>query len=256
MKYNMSDYKPTSEYRDMKRLEKTIAEKIMTLLNKNKYDNLEAFISKNRNFQDFCKNNNLSNVMKHFRHFKEKDYIKILENLRDITKRKQEYEDKNIKTTTIDNNEYNVFEGKDKTYIIDNSNTNKTIKEQMDNLKTKGQSFQTTDTKQNTENMFNILEQKKETVNPRYLHELNYESLSENEKELVQIAQNFDNADNQVRIDLKRGLIVNKNNEIFKIQKTNGEFYVIGQNNNQQLEKEEKPKQKTLTPSKDTLYSN
>ena len=60
-----------------------------------------------------------------------------------------------------------------------------------------------------------------------------------------------------IRVDLKKGIIVDENNEIMKIEKNNGEISIIKEENG--VEKEEvtqKTFQKTLTPSPNTIYSN
>ena len=56
-------------------------------------------------------------VIKHFGNtLKEEDYIKILENLRILAKTKQDFEKDNIKTTNIEDKQYNSFKGEEKTY--------------------------------------------------------------------------------------------------------------------------------------------
>ena len=96
MVYNFKEYKPTFDTPMKRQQELAISRKIMDLLNKNKYDNLEEFIAKNGNYQDFLKKNNMGTVIKHFGNtLKEEDYTKILENLRTLTKTKKDFEHKN-----------------------------------------------------------------------------------------------------------------------------------------------------------------
>ena len=66
MIYNFKEYKPIFDTPMKRQQELAISRKIMDLLNKNKYDNLEEFITKNNNYQDFLKKNNMSTVIKHF----------------------------------------------------------------------------------------------------------------------------------------------------------------------------------------------
>ena len=259
MLYNFKEYKTTFDTPMKKQQELAISRKIMDLLNKNKYDDLEEFITKNRNYQDFLKKNNMSTVIKHFGNtLKEDDYIKILERLRTLTKSKKEFEQENIKTTNLDDNQFNSFKGEDKTYFIDNSDDKKTIEEQMKDLQPTQQQFQTSDQKQNTENMFKELETKKDSLNLHFLNDINYESLNNEEKIMFQIAKNQQqNIQKIIRIDLKKGIIVDDENNIMKIEKVNGEFTITKNENG--VEKEESVKktfQNTLTPSKNTSYSN
>lgn len=53
MVYNCEEYKPLFDTPMKKIQEIAIATAIMKILNKNKYDNLEEFIAKNPNYQDF-----------------------------------------------------------------------------------------------------------------------------------------------------------------------------------------------------------
>lgn len=267
MKYNFKeDYHNSSKYiyenKDTKRgQEMVIVETIMHLLNNNKYDNLEEFIAKNSNYQDFLKKNNLQTAMKHFGNtLKEEDYIKILENLRKLTKEKLTNNKEDVKTTNIDDKQFNTYEGQDKTYFIDNSNSDKPIEKQMDDIQLENSHMQTPDAEKNTESIFKELEKKKETLSLEYLHSINFDSLSNEEKELYMIAEDYDkNVDGPTRVDLKRGLIVNEMNEILKIRKENGEFSIIKENSEEEVidsPTQQKSFQKTLTPPRNTIYSN
>lgn len=260
MVYNFKEYTAIFDTPMKRQQEIAISRKIMDLLNKNKYDDLEEFIVKNGNYQDFLNKNNMTTVIKHFGNtLKEEDYIKILENLRQLTKSKKEFEQETIKTTNLDNKQFNTFEGEDKTYFIDNKEGKKTIEEQMKELKPTQEDFQTADQRKNTENMFKELETKKEGLNLYTLNDINYNSLSDEEKLLFQAAQNYQhNIDGTIRIDLKKGVIVDELNNISKIEKINGELVIMTNENG--IEKEEKTSsnsfQKTLTPSRNTIYSN
>ena len=260
MIYNFKEYKPTFDTPMKREQELAISRKIMDLLNKNKYDNLEEFITKNNNYQDFLKKNDMENVVKHFGNtLKEEDYVKILENLRTLAKTKQDFEKDNIKTTNIDDKQFNSFKGEDKTYFIDNSRTNKSIEKQLKDLQETQQQFQTTDIKKNTENMFKELDTKKDGLNLHYLHEINYESLTDEEKVLFQSANEYQQSiEDIVRIDLEKGIIVDKQDNIMKIEKNNGQYYITKEENGIEEQEviQEKTYQKTLTHSSNTIYSN
>ncbi|MBE6139192.1 MAG: hypothetical protein E7174_01620 [Firmicutes bacterium] len=259
MIYNFKEYKTSFDTPMRRQQELAISRKIMDLLNKNKYDDLEEFITKNSNYQDFLRNNNMETVVKHFGNtLKENDYAKILENLRVLTKTKKDFEKDNIKTTNINDKQYTTFKGEDKTYFIDNSRSEKSIEEQMKDLQTTQQDFQTSNQNKNTENMFKELETRKEILNLNYLNQINYELLNDEEKVLFQIANDYQqNIDGTIRVDLKKGVIVDELNEIMKIEKNNGEFTIIKDENGVEKEEvKEKTFQKTLTPNRNTIYSN
>ncbi len=261
MVYNFKEYKAIFDTPMKRSQELAASRKVMDLLNKNKYDSLEEFISKNTNYQNFLKNNRMENVVKHFGNtLTEEDYTRILENMRVLTKTKQDFEKENIKTTKIDNKEYNSFKGDDKSYFIDNSDKNKSIEEQMKDLQSERESFQTSNIRENTENMFKELESRDDGFNLNYLSEINYDMLNNEEKELYGIALMYqqDKSD-PIRVDLNKGIIVDKDNNIAKIQKENGEFIIKGDENtkeNENVQEKTYQKQMVLKPSNDTLYSN
>ena len=183
MIYNFKEYNTCFDTPMKKQQELAVSRKIMDLLNKNKYDNLEEFIIKNGNYQDFLKKNDMQTVIKHFGNtLKEEDYIKILENLRELTNKKQNFEQENIKTTNLDKKQFVSYQGEEKTHFIDNSKEDKSIEEQMKDLQPTQQSFQTSDMKKNTENMFKQLERKKEEIKLNYINEINYDMLNKEEK--------------------------------------------------------------------------
>ena len=259
MIYNFKEYVTTFDTPMKRQQELAVARKIMDLLNKNKYDNLEEFIAKNSNYQEFLKKNNMQTVVKHFGNtLKEDDYIKILENLKTLTKKKQDFDQENIKTTNIDDKQFNSYKVKDKTYFIDNSGSDKAIEKQMKDLQPTEQNFQTSDVTKNTENMFKELERKKEGLKLSYLNEINYDMLNNEEKLLFQIANNYQqNIQGIIRIDLQKGIIVDENDNIMKIEKNNGEISITKDDNVVEREEvKQKTFQKTLTPNPNTIYSN
>ena len=245
--------------------ESVVASKIMDLLNKNKYDNIYDFINKNQTYQDFLKRNDLTNVVKHFGNtLTEDDFKRIQSELVKLYEKKKSFEKDNIKTTNIDDKQYTSYEGEQKTYFFDNSNTNMSLERQMEELQKTEQKFQTSDPTKNTENMMTELENnKKENLNFIKLNELDITKLNDVQKEFVKIAANYQLSTPQpIRIDIERGIIVDEFNNIMKIEKNGNEFSIIGDNNSQKenLNTEdlakEKTFQKTLTPSLNTIYSN
>ena len=259
MIYNFKEYKPIFDTPMKKQQELAVARKIIDLLNKNKYDNLEKFIEKNNNYQDFLKKNNMTIVVKHFGNsLKEDDYIKILENLRVLTKTKLDFDKENIQTVNIDDKQFNSFVGKDKSYFIDNSRTDIPIEVQMKNLQNTNPDFQTTNRLQNTENMFKELETKKEGLNLHYLYEINFDSLSSEEKIFYQLANEYQqNTNGIVQIDLTKGIIIDEENKISKIEKNSETYYINnGENDNSKDNSTEKSHQKTLTPKNNSIHSN
>ncbi len=259
MVYNFKEYNPVFDTPSKRQQERMVANKIMDLLNKNKYDNLEEFIKRNNSYQDFLKNNSVNIVAMHFgTSLTESDYTNILENLRVLTKQKNSFETKNIKTTNFGNEQYNVFEGDNRTYYIDNSLGDKSIEEQMKELQPTSNFYQTSNKRENTENMFKELANKKETLNLPYLSEINYDLLTEKEKELYKLCRMYQyNKNEQIRVDFQRAIIVNQDNTISKIENKDGRYTIVDEtlSKDGNAVSKEKQFQKTLVPKTDTIYS-
>lgn len=265
MKYYYKEYKHIFDTPAKMEQETVVVNKIMELLNKNKYDNIYEFANKNLTYQDFLKKNELENVVKHFGNtLNENDFKRILEEMIKLTETKKSFDKDDIKTTNIDDKEYNSFKGSDKTYFFDNSHSDKTLEKQMEDLQGKEENFQTSDTKENTENMMKELEkEKKESLNLHYLKDINVNSLNDFERTTFNIASNYQlDIPNPIRVDLERRIIVDEFDNILKIEINNGEITIIGDENREKEVEEIKEKemsksyQKTLTPSTNTIYSN
>ena len=263
MKYNYKEYRAMTVFDTPMKFQQEIAitSRIFELLNKNNYDDLEKFINDNQTLQDFIKKQNMNIVLRHFGNtLKEEDYVKILNNLRELTKKKQEFEAENIKTADIDDKQYNSFKGEDKTYYLDNStNSDKKIEDEMKDLQSKDENFQTIDSKKNTENMFKELETKKESLNLRSLEEINYDNLNEDQKAIIDVVKDYQDAlGYPLRVDIERGLIVDKDDNIRKINYNTGNVTITSDENNYQQETviETKVPQKSLVMSPNTIYSN
>ena len=268
MKYDYrKDYKHIFDTPAKKEQESAIVNEIMKSLNNNKYDNMYEFITKNPTYQDFLKNHNFGNVVKHFGNtLNEQDYINIQNQMLKIEEKKKSFEKDNIKTTNIGEEQFVTYEGKDKANFLDNTHTkdNMSIERQLEELQPPQRDFQTTDEKVNTDRMMQELQDsKKETLNFRAIKEIDSASLNEKQRDILRVAANYQlNSESELRVDLERNLIVDENNNIMKIEEHDGQYIVIGDNNVQkdsmekEAEKEPKTFQKTLVASPNTIYSN
>lgn len=239
-----------------------VAKKIIEFLNNNKYDNIYDFITRNQTYQDFLKNNEMENVIKHFgNNLSEADFRLIQDKMIKITQEKMTSDKKSIKTTHIDGQEFVSVEGKEEPNFFDNSHSNMSFEREMDEVQKTQRDFQTTDAKENTENIVKDMKKdKKENLNLSYIHEIDISKLNEKQKEIFDIVVNYQ-LDNPkpIRVDLDRGIIVNSENIISKVEKNNGEFSITSENEEKthlEEKKEEKTFQKSLTPSSNTIYSN
>ena len=134
--------------------ENAVASKIMCLLNNNKYDNIYDFAAKNPTYQDFLKNNNFENAIKHFGNtLNEADYHKIVDEIVKITEKKKSFEKESIKTINIAEEQFVTHTGADKTTFLDNTHTknNLSIERQLEELQPTQRDFQTINEKTNTD---------------------------------------------------------------------------------------------------------
>lgn len=266
MKYIYKEYKHIFDTPAKMEQETVIVNKIMDLLNKKKYDSIEEFINRNQTYQDFLKKNQLENVVKHFGNtLTELDFKTILNELVKLTEKKRQFDRENIETTRFgDSAEYNTYEGKDKTFFLDNSHSGMSIERQMEELQPTEEKFQTSDIKQNTENMMKELEQnKKESLELYYLKDFIIEDLNPIQKRFFDIAANYQlDIQSPVRVDLNRGIIVDKDNNILRMEIHGDEYTIVDSNQQEKANsikepiKEPKTLQKSLIPSPNTIYSN
>ena len=264
MKYNYrEDYTHIFDTPAKMEQESAIVNEIMNSLNNNKYDNIYEFITKNKTYQDFLKNHNFENVVKHFGNtLNEQDYINIQNQMVKIEEKKKSFDKDNIKTTNIGEEQFVTYEGTNKTTFLDNTHTkdNMSIERQLEELQPTQREFQTTDKKVNTDRMMQELEDsKKETLNFRSIKEIDPASLNEKQRDILRVAANYQvNYESELRIDLERNLIVDENNNIMKIEEYNGEYIVLGDNSEQkdsmEKESEMKPRTLQLKPSPNTIY--
>lgn len=261
MVYIYKEYKHIFDTPAKKEQESVIVNKIMDLLNKNKYDSIHDFFKKNETYQDFLKKNELENVVKHFGNtLNESDYIKIVHEVINLTSKKASFEKENIKTTHIDNKEFNSYKGEDKTFFFDNSNSSMSIERQMEELQKTQSNFQTDNEKKNTENIMKELEkEKKESLNLKHLNDIDTNNLNSEQIEIFSTALNYQfNNQTPIMVDLDRGIIADELNNISKIEKTPNGFMILNDENQQKehIEQKQIVKTKTLAINPNTIYSN
>ena len=263
MIYNYKkDYKHIFDTPAKMEQESVIVNKIIDLLNKKKYDNIYDFISKNHTYQNFLKNNNLVTVVKHFGNtLSEEDFIKIQNELVKITELKKSTDKKEIKTTNIDDKEFVTYNGIDKNFYLDNSYSSLSIEREMEEMQKTQNEFQTIDTKKNTQNIMEELKnEKKQSLNFKYIHEFNIDNLSKEEKELFYTISNYQlNNPTPIRVDLERGLLIDSQDNIMYITNNDGIYSISNgdkKEQNNEINTHVKSFQKTLTPNSSTIYSS
>lgn len=265
MIYNYKEYKHVFDTPAKRIQEKVIVEKIMKLLNEKKHDSIDEFIDKNKTYQDFLKNNKYEIVVKHFGNtLNEEDFLKIVDSIKNMTKDMQSSDKTNIETTNIGDNQYNHFNDGEKEYFFDNSHSEMSIERQMEILQPTQRDFQTADRKQNTKNMMKELDKnKKDSFNLHYLKDFNIDLLNDRQKDFLRVATDFQlDIINPIRIDIDKGIIVDENNNIFKIEEVDGQLRILGDNDKIKNEEEKQnvnqstTLQKTISLRPSTIYSS
>lgn len=264
MKYNINEYSFVFDTPAKKQQERAIVVQIMKLLNDGKYDNLDEFVSKNPNYQEFLKKNGMENVVKHFGNtLGEMDFKAILESLKSLSKDKKSFDEENVKTTSIDGKEYVSFNNGQTSINLDNSESGKSIEAQMEELQPTQQKFQTSDTQKNTKNLFEELrDSKKEGINLYPLNQIDKSKLNEEESLNYNAAVNYQfDTGKPVKVDVQKGIISDDSNNLFRIINENGQITIKGENseekgNEKNEEMQKGGRQLVLKASPNTLYSN
>ena len=226
MIYDIKEYKFSFDTPIKREQERAIVEKIMNLLNNNKYDDLERLIEANESYDTFLRKQHMDTVVKHFGNtLREADFKEILENMRQLTKDKQSFNTDDIKTTTIDNKDYSTYKNEElnKTnYVVNDSS--KTLEEQLKDKQQTSSEFQTADQDVNTGRMLEDMEKnEKESLNLHYINDINKDILNNEELEIYNAAVNYQISNNTViRVDIEKGIIVDPDDNIIKIENKNG----------------------------------
>lgn len=237
MLYVFKEYESTFDTPLKRQQEQAIARKIMTLLNNKKYSTLDSFVASNQDYHTFLKNNNFENVVKHFGNsLNQEDYNVIIQNLKTLTSKKESFEKESIKETKIDNKEYVALNASDKTYYVDNTGQ-KPIEEQMKDLQTSQEIFQTSDPRKNADNMFKELHDNvKTSIEPVLLHQIDETKLNEDEKKTLDTAVNYQMQNGvEVKLDVNKGVMIDENENIKKINVEGEETQVQEEEKSQDL---------------------
>ena len=230
MVYKFNEYTRVMDTPNKMLEERAIVEKIMSILNMGKeYSSLESFYEQNKTFDEFKKKNNMDIVLKHFGNkLNQEDYEKIIDSLKKLTEQKISFDDENIKTTSIGENEYVSYTGEDENVYLNNSYSNKSIESQMSDIQKEMENLQTSDIKENTKRIINEMKKdKKIELILRYLNEINYEILNQEQQQLFKFAFDYQKNNNGlIRVDLDEKIMVDNDENMMKIEKIDGEYQI------------------------------
>ena len=231
MKYKFNEYEYAMDTPNKRLEEKAIVERIMLILNENKsFNSLDDFLNRNKTIDEFKSNNNMDVVLKHFgNNITQEDYEKIINSFKKLTEQKLSFDKEEIKTSTTEDKEYVTYKGKDENIYLNNSYSNTSIEDQMKDLQKENSDLQTSDIKENTEIIMQEMKKdKKIELTLRYLNEINYEVLNEEQQQLFKFVFDYQKKLNElIRVDLDEKVMVDNDDNIIKIEKIDGEFKII-----------------------------
>lgn len=231
MKYKFNEYEYAMDTPNKRLEEKAIVERIMLILNENKsFNSLDDFLNKNKTIDEFKSNNSMDVVLNHFgNNITQEDYEKIINSFKKLTEQKLSFDKDEIKTSTIEDKEYVAYKGKDENIYLNNSYSNTSIEDQMKDLQKENSDLQTSDIKENTKRIMQEMKKdKKIELTLRYLNEINYEVLNEEQQQLFKFVFDYQKKLNElIRVDLDEKVMVDNSDNIIKIEKIDGEFKII-----------------------------
>ena len=239
--------------------ELAVANKIIQLLNSNTYVSIDDFYNNNNNLQAFLKNHfetPLSHFSQNEPNIDENDYNNMIENFRIIAEKKRSI-DANANTTKIDDKVYASMDIDSKTEIIDNTNYNATIEERMKNAQEGNSSLQTVNPKENAQNAFKEIQNGQESINPIPLSQVNYNSLTDEEKKMFEIAVEFQAKNNlTLRADFHNKIMVDENGKVYKLRMDENGLKIVSNENNGQEEEMKKEEVKENQYQKTLVMTN
>ena len=205
--------------------ERAIAARFMKLLNDNKFDNVDDIVKYNPNLKTFLANNKCDVLPVHFGgHIKDEDYQTIVENIKDIVKKKMVFENEKIHEVNFDNKNYVEYDGR----VVDNTNSNRSMEEEFTYLQRENTDYQSFDAMNNSDQMANeVIDEKKHEVEFTDLDSVNRDSLNSEQQRLYDAAliDQYMNDTNK-QISFEEGLTIDEDNNINRLSEENGKFRI------------------------------
>lgn len=234
--------------------EMVIVSKIEEFIKKDRYNNIDDFITKNPNFNSFLKNNKLDAVLSRSRNLiTEEDYFKIITKIKENHKKQQQHNSENINTINVGDKKIVTFKNNEQNLILDDSYNKKDFNKQLDDLQKTNSEFRTNDVNQNTNNMMEHMKKDiKEEITPKYLKDINQALLNENEKRVFATAALFQEQINApIKVDMNRNLIFDNDNNVYSMEKRENGIVILPVNSQAKknnIEKKDKIKKLIKTP--------
>lgn len=228
--------------------------KIKSFITPDLYRDLDDFIKDNPTFEDFKKRAKFNYSFKRALNLDthditEEDYQQILADLKQELEEKMKIEKDKISTVQVKGKEIATYTNSDGSVItVDNSYTDKSISEQLDELQQKYSRFRQNSKTNTDELMEHVQEEIKPEPSFQTVATISDDSLSGNDSEMARVAQEYQaTVNNEVSVNLDEGLILDSGNVLSIEESDNGYAVVAPEQSSEVVENTPvKAKQKTL----------
>ncbi len=241
---------------------KTVKNKIEQFISSGIYTDLEEFLSDNPDLETFQSHTKLNNTLRKVWGYQitEQEYQEILETLKQELADRKKIDMENVQTIHANGKELTTYQSEEGTMVLDNSYNQKDMEKQLTELQDGHKQFQIGGDKNIDAMMDYMQEEIKPEVGFVDISSIPTSSLSEPEKRNLHVAKNYqEKMDIPTQVDVTNGLIMQSGN-ISTIEERDYGMGVFStetiQPTQQEMEKTEKPKVRTLQMLKQTGFSN
>lgn len=209
-----------------------------------RFNSIEEFIKQNPDVATFEQNSKLLNIIRTHGYFVLDDdvYKEIIEELRQEEQEKNNLNTDNLSTTMVNGHEIVTYTDENgETITVDNTVTNRDMKDQMQDVQREHRQFQQKDPN-NTTNIMNYMKDNiKITPDTKESNSIDLDSESEDLREIALAAKAFENEiGHHVDIDLNSKIIYD-NSIVYMIEKRDDGYKVIKQDTKVAEKKEKSP---------------
>lgn len=232
-----------------------VKNKIKSFITPDLYRDLEDFIKDNPTFEEFKKRAKFNEAYRRAlnwdaHNLTEEEYQQILEDLRAELENKMKIEKDKISTVSANGKEVATYQKDDGTVIaVDNSYSDKSIQEQLDEIQDKYSRFRTNGETNTDEIMAFVQNEVKPEATFQSTDAIDTTTLNSDDSQIVAAAQAYqDTTDEPISVNLDDGLILDQG-QVLEVKPIDGEMQIIAADEideDQKKTKKTKAKQKVL----------
>lgn len=232
-----------------------VKNKIKSFITPDLYRDLEDFIKDNPTFEEFKKRAKFNEAYRRAlnwdaHNLTEEEYQQILEDLRAELENKMKIEKDKISTVSANGKEVATYQKDDGTVIaVDNSYSDKSIQEQLDEIQDKYSRFRTNGETNTDEIMAFVQNEVKPEATFQSTDAIDTTTLNSDDSQIVAAAQAYQDTTNEpISVNLDDGLILDQG-QVLEVKPIDGEMQIIAADEideDQKKTKKTKAKQKVL----------